>query len=42
MKEPKFIDFKTALSLYVVAMVLTTLLIHFVVLSSSYNTFWLK
>jgi len=42
MRDPKFIDFKTALGIYVVAAVLTSLLIHFVVLSSSYNTFWLK
>jgi hypothetical protein len=30
MRDPKFIDFKTALGIYVVAAVLTTLLIHFV------------
>jgi|GEM_PF-2459865 hypothetical protein len=42
MRDPKFIDFKTALGIYVVAAVLTTLLIHFVLLSSSWNTFWLK
>jgi hypothetical protein len=42
MREPKFIDFKTALAVYIVAMVLTTLLIHFTLLSSSWNTFWLK
>lgn len=42
MREPKFLDFKTNLSIYIVAMTLTTLLIHFVVLSSSWNTFWLK
>ena len=42
MREPKFIDFKTALSIYVIAMALTSLLIHFVLLSSDWNTFWLK
>ncbi|MFN3705949.1 MAG: hypothetical protein ACK4WM_08155 [Thermoflexales bacterium] len=42
MREPKFIDFKTALGIYVVSMVLTSLLIHFVLYSSSWNTFWLK
>lgn len=42
MRDPKFIDFKTALGIYIVAMVLATLLIHFVLLSSSWNTFWLK
>jgi len=42
MKEPKFIEFKTSLSIYIIAMALTALLIHFVLLSSSWNTFWLK
>lgn len=42
MKEPKFLDFKTNLSIYIVAMVVVSLLIHFVLLSSSWNTFWLK
>lgn len=42
MRDPKFIDFKTALGIYVVSMVLVSLLIHFVLLSSSWNTFWLK
>ncbi len=42
MRDPKFIDFKTALGIYVVSMVLTSLLIHFVLYSSSWNDFWLK
>ncbi len=42
MKEPKFLEFRTNLILYLVFGVVMALLIHFVVLSSSYNTFWLK
>lgn len=42
MRDPKFIDFKTSLGIYIVAMVVISLLIHFVLLSSSWNTFWLK
>lgn len=38
MRDPKFIDFKTALALYVTAMVLTALLLHFVVYARAGTT----
>jgi uncharacterized membrane protein YgaE (UPF0421/DUF939 family) len=41
MKESKFLEFRTNVILYMVVGVVMALLIHFVVLSSDYNTFWL-
>ena len=41
MKESKFLEFRTNLILYMVVGVVMALLIHFVTLSSDYNTFWL-
>jgi uncharacterized membrane protein YgaE (UPF0421/DUF939 family) len=42
MKESKFLEFRTNVILYMVVGVVMALLIHFVVLSSDYNTFWLS
>ncbi len=42
MKESKYLEFRTTLILYMVLGAVMALLIHFVVLSSDYNTFWLS
>ncbi len=42
MKEPKFLDFRTNVILYMVLGLVMALLFHLVVLSSSWNTFILK